>query len=391
MDIFKIKLGVILVTLAIVVVSSACGPSVEPTPTPEPGVNQPPVIASLTPEQMQVLPSSVGSQSIIEIRCVVSDPDGDAISYGWSTTGGKFSGTGPVVSWVAPEHLGDYDVTVTVKDGKGGSAVASVTVSVVRNQDPEILSLDADPSVVSPQGKSTINCVASDPDGDVLTYLWKASDGSITGVGDAVTWIAPDRGGEFDITVTVSDGKGGQNTEQISVTVSIAQKMVTLNPVASESGTVTSEGEKDTSRLKAGDNEDNVGYRAFFSFDITQLQGSKVKDAKLTFTTNNVFGDPFSKETGVGLGGLKLYRVRGAQGKLPDYDIDRKQLTKAIQVMWELPTVIDVTPEVTSAVLGPGIVIHVQFEASCVLKMNGNHLADYIDWAFVTLTVTYEE
>jgi len=391
MDRFKTKLGVILVMLAMAVAGSACGPGVEPTPTPGPGVNQPPVISSLTPERMQVPPSSVGSQSIIEIRCVASDPDGDAVSYGWATTGGKFSGTGPVVSWAAPEHLGDYDVTVTVEDGKGNSAVASVTISVVSNQDPEILSLVADPAVVSPQGKSTITCVASDPDGDVLTYLWKASDGSITGVGDAVTWVAPDRGGEFDITVTVSDGKGGQNAEQVSVTVSIAQKMVTLNPVAGESGTVTSKGEKDTSRLKAGDNEDNVGYHAFFSFDITQLQGSKVKDAKLTFTTNDVPGTPFSKEPGVGLGGLKLYRVRGEQGKLPDYNIQGTQLAKAIQVIWEPPTVIDVTPEVTSAVLGPGVVIHVQFEASCVLKTNGNHLADYIDWAFVTLTVTYEE
>jgi len=391
MDIFKKKIGVILVALAMSVTSGACGPGAEPTPTPGPGGNQPPVITSLTPERMQVLPSSVGSQSIIEIRCVASDQDGDAVSYRWASTGGKFSGTGPVVSWIAPEHLGDYDVTVTVEDGKGNSAVTSVTISVVSNQDPEILSLVADPAVVSPGGRSTVTCVASDPDGDVLTYLWKASGGSLTGEGDAVTWIAPDRGGEFDITVTVSDGKGGQNAEQVSVTVTIAQKTVTLNPVASESGTVTSKGEKDTSRLKAGDNEDNVGYRAFFSFDITQLQGSKVKDAKLTFTTNNVFGTPFSKETGVGLGGLKLYRVRGEQGKLPDYNIDREQLTKAIQVMWELPTVVDVTSEVTSAVLGPGVVIHVQFEASCVLKTNGNHLADYIDWAFVTLTVNYEE
>ena len=388
---FKTKLGVILVILVLAVAGSACGPGVEPTPTPGPGGNQPPVITSLTPERVQVPPSSVGSQSIIEVRCEASDPDGDALSHGWSTTGGKFSGTGPVVSWVASEHLGDYEVTVTVEDGKGGSAVASVTISVVSNQDPEILSLVADPSVVSPQGKSTITCVASDPDGEALTYLWKASAGSITGEGDVVTWVAPDMGGESTITVTVSDGKGGQNAEQVSVTVSVAQKTVTLSPLASESGTVTSEAQKDALHLKAGDNEDNVGYRAFFSFDITQLQGSKVKDAKLNFTTNNVFGDPFSKETGVGLGGLKLYRVRGEQGELPDYDIDREQLTKALQVMWEPPTVVDVTPQVDSAVLGPGIVIHIQFEASWAFKTNGNHLADYIEWGLVTLTVTYEE
>jgi hypothetical protein len=390
MGVFRIKLGVILVILAMVVVS-ACAPGAEPTPTPWPGVNRPPVISSLTAAKLSLLPSSASSPSIIEIRCVASDPDGDTISYEWSTTGGKFSGAGDVVSWVAPEQLGSYDVKVTVRDSKGSSSVASVTIRVVSNQDPEILSLVADPPVVSPQGESTITCVARDPDNDVLTYLWEASEGSVTGVGDVVTWMAPDRGGEFTITVTVSDGKGGQNTAQVSVEVPIAQRTVTLNPLSSETGTVSSKGEKDTSQLKAGDNDKNVGYHAFFSFDITQLQGKKIKDAKLTFTTNNVFGEPFSKELGVGLGGLNLLRVRGAQGQVPDYDIHGEQLTNAIQVMWEPPTVIDVTPEVTSALLGPGIIIHVQFEASFVLKTNGNHLVDYINWNLVTLTVTYEE
>ena len=100
----------------VITLSSACGPGVEPQPTPpEPGDNQLPVISSLIPAQIQVHPSS-----IIEIQCVASDPDGDKISYEWSSTGGKFSGTGPTVSWIAPEDYGNYSIKVTVKDGKGG-------------------------------------------------------------------------------------------------------------------------------------------------------------------------------------------------------------------------------------------------------------------------------
>ena len=386
---FKIKFGVILATLVMVIVlSSACGPGAEPQPQPpappEPGGNQPPVISSLTSAQTQVYPSS-----IIEIECVASDPDGDAISYEWSTTGGKFSGAGPVVSWVAPEHLGNYDITVTIKDGKGGITQGTITLSVVQNRDPEILSLDASPDTVLPNDKSMITCAARDPDGDVLNYSWEASDGSITGVGDTIIWVAPDREGEFIITVIVDDGKGGQNAAHVSITVCRPIKTLTLNLLPSETGTVSSTGDKDSSKIMAVDSDKDVGYRAFFSFDISQLKGTEIKDAKLTFTTGKVFGKPFDKSTG--LGGLQLYRVRGEQGQLPDYATDRDRLVKGSQVMWEPPTVIDVTPEVRSALLIPKFSVHLQFEASFRDKTNANHFADYIRWSLATLTVTYVE
>lgn len=390
MNFSNMKLGIVLILIA-VTIASGCAVIVGPTPPPETGANHPPEISSLIAERVQVLPSRSASPSIIEVRCIASDPDGDTISYEWSTTGGKFAGSGETVSWVAPENLGNYQIKVTVKDGRGGSSVASLTISVVSNRDPEILSLVAEPSAVLPGGESSITCVARDPDGDTLTYLWRASAGNVIGTGDEVTWIAPDRGGQFSVTVTVGDGKGGQNAAQVSIEVLIAEKKMTFNLLPGASGTVTSKGEKNTSYLKAGDSEKNIGYRAFFSFDITQLQGKKIKDAKLGFTTNSVYGHPFSKEPGVGLEGLKLFLVRGAQGQLPDYDADVEGLTKAIQVMWQPPTVIDVTSEVTSVLLRPGIIAYIQFEARFVLKTNNNHVADYVDWALATLTVTYEE
>jgi len=384
---FKIRFGVILVILAMVIVlGSACGPSAEPQLTPpEPSDNQPPVISSLTPAQTQVYPSSV-----TEIRCVASDPDNNNISYEWSCTGGKFSGTGkPVLSWIAPEKLGSYDIKVTVKDGKGGITQDTITIEVVRNLDPEIMSLNANPDTVLPNGKSTITCAAKDPDGDVVKYSWKASDGSITGVGDTVTWAAPDREGEFTISVIVNDGKGGQVGDHVKVTVVIPEKTVTFNLVTTETGTVSSKGDKDTSKMMAGDDDKNVGYRAFFSFDISQLKGKDIKDAKLTFTTGKVFGKPFDKMNG--LGGLQLYRVCGEQGELPDYATDRDRLVKGSQVMWEPPTVVDASPEVRSSLVTPEFSVHLQFEASFLDKTNANRFTDYLRWSLVTLTVTYME
>jgi hypothetical protein len=382
----KVRFGLILAIMAMAIVSGACIPSA-PQSTPTPGANQPPVISSLTSAQTQVLPSS-----IIEIRCVASDPDGDNMSYEWSTTGGRFSGAGPTVSWIAPEDYGTWDVKVTVKDGKGGIIQGTIKLSVVANHDPQVLSLVAEPATVLPQGRSTITCVATDADGDVLNYRWEASasDSSITGTGATVTWIAPDREGEFTITVTVDDGKGGQSGEDVSVTVRSAEKTVTLTLLANESGTVSSTGDRDNSLLMAGDDDKDVGQRAFFSFDISSLKGTEIRDAKLNFTTGKVYGEPFSK--GIGLGGLRLWHVSDEQGQLPDYNTARTPLLKANEIMWEPPTVpIDVTAEVRSPLLTPAFSIHLQFEASFLNTADGDHVGDYVRWTGATLTVTYVE
>jgi hypothetical protein len=66
------------------------------------------------------------------------------------------------------------------------------------------------------KGKSCdIECVASDPDNDELLYEWSTDGGNVSGEGSAVTWTAPLRGGEFTITVTVSDNGGGIASKKI--------------------------------------------------------------------------------------------------------------------------------------------------------------------------------
>ena len=397
MDKFKVKFGIIIVMLVIVIAGSACGPSEEPAepavpetttpeePTPAPRANQPPEILNLTAAQTQVHPSST-----IEIRCDASDPDGDALTYDWSSTGGAFYGTGNVVSWAAPEQYGNWDITVTVKDGKGGTTQASVTMSVVRNQDPVISSLVANPVTVLPQSNSTVTCVASDPDGDTLTYSWEASEGEITGVGKTVTWIAPDREGWFTISVTVDDNKGGLSISTVSVAAERAVATETFTPVASETGTVTSAGDRDTSRTIAGDSKANEGYRAFWSFDLYSLRGTDVKEAQLTFTTKKVVGDPGPFVKGSqGLRGLHLWQIHSEPGQLPDYNVSDPRERELAPIMWEPPEVIDVTEEVGR--IGGGLSPRGRFQvrAGFLSKTNGTCTTQYIEWHSVTLTVTY--
>jgi hypothetical protein len=87
------------------------------------------------------------------------------------------------------------------------------------NHPPTIISLEARPEKVTSGASCQIVCNATDPDGDQLSYEWSASGDTITGEGATVTWTAPDSAGFYDVTVTVSDGRGGEATHQIIVQV----------------------------------------------------------------------------------------------------------------------------------------------------------------------------
>jgi hypothetical protein len=386
----KMRLITVFIVLVTIAISGiACGPDEAPATKPAPpsatgpSGNRPPVISSLTPAQIQVYPSGLS-----EIQCVVSDPDGDKVNITWSATGGKFSGAGNVVTWQAPEQYGTYEITATADDGKGGSTQSTITLSVGANQNPQISSLAADPSTIGPGGTTTVTCIATDPDGDVVTYNWKASEGSITGVGNKITWIAPGKSGTFNVMVVVSDGKGGKHEVNVGVTVATATKTVTINIVKEETGTVDSNGDKDKSFTRAGDNEKNVGYRAFWSFNIWSLQGSVIKDARLLFTTRNIAGKPFTKVGAQSLGGLRLWRVSYSD-TLPSFNITGTKLEKARATLDEQPTVVDVTPEIGHLVQAAST--RFQTEALFLKETNGNGVSEWIEWSDVKLEVTYTE
>lgn len=86
--------------------------------------NNPPEIVEIT-----LIPGNYAPGIEYSIPVVVSDPDGDSLSYEWSVTGGSIlDDTLNSMKWktFAP---GDYDVTVIVDDGKGGTDTKTETVS----------------------------------------------------------------------------------------------------------------------------------------------------------------------------------------------------------------------------------------------------------------------
>lgn len=85
------------------------------------------------------------------------------------------------------------------------------------NFPPEIVSLTAAPATVVVNGTADLTVVATDPNGDTLTYLWTATDGTFSVTDSASTvWTAPAAAGDYSITVEVSDG-----TTTVSMTIVI--------------------------------------------------------------------------------------------------------------------------------------------------------------------------
>jgi hypothetical protein len=68
---------------------------------------------------------------LLHLRAVANDPDGDALLYTWSTTGGRISGEGADVVWnLAGAQPGTYTVSVEADDGCGCVAFESATITV---------------------------------------------------------------------------------------------------------------------------------------------------------------------------------------------------------------------------------------------------------------------
>ena len=192
--------------------------------------NHRPAITGLEAEPERVIPS--GS---CQISCNATNRDGDELSYNWSADGGVINGEGATVTWIAPNSVGSYNITVTVTDVHGGKVTSQITIIVRTNLPPTITSLTADAIWTLPSGSLNVTCDASDLDGDELSYEWIASGGDISGTGAFITWTAPKQVGVYNITAVVKDAHGDSDTSKLPISV------VTEQPPTIEALRVTAE------------------------------------------------------------------------------------------------------------------------------------------------------
>ena len=74
---------------------------------------------------------SVASGASVQLRATASDPDGDKLTFNWSSPAGAVSGNSDTTTFNASGvRAGSYTVTVGVDDGRGGKASCNMTVNV---------------------------------------------------------------------------------------------------------------------------------------------------------------------------------------------------------------------------------------------------------------------
>src|SRR5204863_2419098 len=89
-------------------------PVVTPVTTPQ---NRPPTVKA------RCEPCTVEVGRTSTVTADAQDPDGDALTYRWSAPSGSFqNAAGQQTVWTAPQQEGAVPVTVTVSDGRGGTA-----------------------------------------------------------------------------------------------------------------------------------------------------------------------------------------------------------------------------------------------------------------------------
>jgi PKD repeat protein len=159
-----------------------------------------------------------------------SDSPGEPLRYRWEFGDGG-SAEGPDVTHIYMKS-GEYQVRVTVDDGRGTPCSTDRATAMVAVNGPPVVRT-AGPiraCAVAPTGAMDIAFDASgstDPDGDTLTYTWDFGDGS-SGDGKSVSH-AYEGGGHYTATVTADDGSG----TACSATMGIVPVFLNHPPVAS--------------------------------------------------------------------------------------------------------------------------------------------------------------
>lgn len=151
------------------------------------------------------------------------------------------------------DHNNDYKMTVTVDDGAGGSQTQDITISVlpVNDNTPVIVSSNATNAFENISTNTVVldvNATDADLPGQTLTYSLSGTDAALfsinTGTGEIRFLASPDfetpldQNGDnlYQFIVTVSDGQGRSQTQNITLAVQPLNEnlpVITSSPTAS--------------------------------------------------------------------------------------------------------------------------------------------------------------
>lgn len=159
-----------------------------------------------------------------------SDPEGDALTFNWTQTGGNaltmINGNSAQATIDVPATDSNiaYTFTLTVTDPQGASSSDSVVISNQAPASNQAPTVSLSPiTYVNENAQFTLTATANDADGDALAYSWNIPAEFVVVTGgheNSVTLTAPeiDADTAFNIDVTVNDGEASATaTTQVQV------------------------------------------------------------------------------------------------------------------------------------------------------------------------------
>ncbi|MFM6643375.1 MAG: putative Ig domain-containing protein [Microcystis panniformis] len=167
---------------------------------------------------------TVGNDYTYDANAV--DADNDTLFYSLSLApdGLTIDNNTGVLSWQSPT-IGNYNISISVEDGKGGRDTQTYNLGVVTNVIDS--QLNRPPVFVSnPVVSGNLNSEyrydadATDADNDNLTYsVINAPNGLVINQNTGVVTFTPTVSGATEITLQVNDGKGGIATQVYTLSV----------------------------------------------------------------------------------------------------------------------------------------------------------------------------
>jgi hypothetical protein len=184
-------------------------------------VNDPPVAVDDTAVTAE------DTAKTISVRTNDSDPELDSLTVTGVTQPAHGTATFTTVSVTytpAANYNGADAFTYTISDGKGGTASATVSITVTPVNDAPAAGGDTATTAEDTAAAFDVLANDTDPDGDSLavTAVTQPAHGSATFTASGVTYTpAINYNGADSFTYTVSDGNGGSATGTVSVTVTL--------------------------------------------------------------------------------------------------------------------------------------------------------------------------
>lgn len=205
---------------------------------PLPYGNEAPVIDSAVASS-----TSVQAGGSLSLTATVHDPNaGDALTLAWTASSGTFSApTAATTSWTAPASPGVQTITFTVTDSQGAAVSVSLAINVVSgvatgnaainvsfNLWPVVSKVSASLNRLDAGQSTAVSALASDADGDALSYQWTAScPGTWTNATSSAASFVPSSVpagacNNCQLSVAVQDSRGGQTSGVLHLCIAAA-------------------------------------------------------------------------------------------------------------------------------------------------------------------------